>query len=161
MIEKPWLSHLKNFKVNVDVREFLAGSLLVLLGVFSAIYAGFSYDIGTLSEMGPGFFPVVLGSLLTLFGVRIAFSSLGTSGDTTNFEWMTVLIVCFSLVLFALLLKPLGLIFSIIITASLSAVPSKQSLKKNLFTAVVIASLSYVIFVLGLSVVVPLWPWSP
>lgn len=152
---------MKNFKVNVDVREFLAGSLLILVGAFSAIYAGFSYDIGTLSEMGPGFFPVVLGSLLILFGVRIALSSLGTAGDTTSFEWTTVFIVCFSLVLFAFLLKPLGLIFSIIITASLSAVPSKQSLKKNLLTAVVIAGLSYVIFVLGLSVVVPLWPWSP
>jgi putative Ca2+/H+ antiporter (TMEM165/GDT1 family) len=52
-------------------KDYYAGALMVVIGV-SAAYAGMSYDIGTLTSMGAGFFPVAVGALLALVGILIA-----------------------------------------------------------------------------------------
>jgi Tripartite tricarboxylate transporter TctB family len=52
-------------------RDLYAGSLVVLLGL-GTVLQGQTYDIGALTHMGPGFFPVVLGMALILIGILIA-----------------------------------------------------------------------------------------
>ena len=51
-------------------RGHWAGGLVILIGVAAAAI-GWSYDVGSLSKMGPGFFPVVLGIVLAGFGICI------------------------------------------------------------------------------------------
>jgi hypothetical protein len=58
-------------------REYYAGGLMTLRGLASA-YVAMSYDVGTLTNMGSGFFPLVLSVLLALLGVAIAL----TAGET-------------------------------------------------------------------------------
>ncbi|MFC4274194.1 tripartite tricarboxylate transporter TctB family protein [Achromobacter aloeverae] len=50
---------------------------MVLTGL-GAIYGGMSYNVGSLSHMGPGFFPAAVGGLLVLTGILIA---LGARSD--------------------------------------------------------------------------------
>ncbi|HVY57486.1 MAG TPA: tripartite tricarboxylate transporter TctB family protein [Xanthobacteraceae bacterium] len=52
-------------------RDFYAGGMLILIGLGAAIEA-YSYNVGTLMHMGPGFLPVALGILLILLGIMIA-----------------------------------------------------------------------------------------
>jgi len=52
-------------------KDYYGGALMVVIGL-SAVYAGSSYQIGTLTDMGAGFFPVAVGALLALVGVLIA-----------------------------------------------------------------------------------------
>ncbi|WP_454692455.1 tripartite tricarboxylate transporter TctB family protein [Achromobacter aloeverae] len=47
---------------------------MVLVGL-GAIYGGTDYHIGSLSHMGPGFFPAAVGGLLVLTGILIAASA--------------------------------------------------------------------------------------
>jgi hypothetical protein len=56
-------------------RDFYAGGLMVLLGLFIAV-KGASYRAGTLMHMGPGFLPTALGVLLALLGIAIAAAAL-------------------------------------------------------------------------------------
>ena len=51
--------------------DYWGGTLMMVIGLWAA-YAGTTYDIGTLQRMGPGFFPVALGVILTLVGAGIA-----------------------------------------------------------------------------------------
>ncbi|CAG9263036.1 tripartite tricarboxylate transporter TctB family protein [Paraburkholderia caribensis] len=51
-------------------RDYYGGALMVLIGL-GAVFQGMSYDVGSLTQMGPGFFPVVLGGLLLLIGIAI------------------------------------------------------------------------------------------
>ncbi|RDK08014.1 hypothetical protein DN412_22955 [Cupriavidus lacunae] len=51
---------------------------MTLVGL-AAVAAGLQYHTGTLSHMGPGFFPVAVGALLALVGVLIAMSARGDS----------------------------------------------------------------------------------
>ena len=62
-------------------RDYYAGALMVLIGAI-AINAAGNYQLGTLQKMGPGYFPVMLGSLLILLGVLIA----GTASTGGNEE---------------------------------------------------------------------------
>ena len=55
-------------------RDFYAGGLMTLLGA-AVTLDSLSYTLGTLTHMGPGMFPLMLGVTLTLIGVLI----LGTA----------------------------------------------------------------------------------
>jgi len=56
-------------------RDFLAGLLFIALGCAGWIVA-LSYPFGSLQEMGPGFFPRVLGVVLIGFGLTTAWRGL-------------------------------------------------------------------------------------
>jgi hypothetical protein len=68
---------LQNF---VHRRDFYAGSLMVLLGIGTFLQAQ-SYKLGTLTHMGPGFFPSILGVVLTGIGVLIAGSAAASHDE--------------------------------------------------------------------------------
>ena len=52
-------------------RDYYAGALVALIGA-GAILEGRTYGIGTLTDMGSGFFPVALGAGLILMGILMA-----------------------------------------------------------------------------------------
>ncbi|HSN19998.1 MAG TPA: tripartite tricarboxylate transporter TctB family protein [Usitatibacter sp.] len=52
-------------------RDYYGGALMMLIGL-GAAFQGSTYTIGTLSRMGPGFFPTALGVILALLGAAIA-----------------------------------------------------------------------------------------
>lgn len=52
-------------------KDYYGGALMVLIGLGS-IYGGLNYQIGSLSHMGPGFFPAAVGGLLAFTGLLIA-----------------------------------------------------------------------------------------
>ena len=59
-------THLFKFR-----RDFCAGGLMILFGLVAAV-SGPSYHVGTLTRMGPGFMPTVLGVILIILGVVVA-----------------------------------------------------------------------------------------
>jgi hypothetical protein len=62
-------------------KDFYGGALLVIVGMY-AVVTGLQYKFGSLSRMGPGFFPVAVGVLLALVGTLIALSSRGDEAAT-------------------------------------------------------------------------------
>ncbi|TCG02368.1 hypothetical protein BZM26_00515 [Paraburkholderia strydomiana] len=52
-------------------KDYLGGGLMILIGASAAVM-GATYSVGTLRQMGPGFFPIALGALLMLAGTAIA-----------------------------------------------------------------------------------------
>jgi hypothetical protein len=55
-------------------RDYYGGTLMMLIGL-GAILEGQRYGIGTLTRMGPGFFPVSLGGVMIFLGMLIAGSA--------------------------------------------------------------------------------------
>lgn len=51
-------------------RDYCGGALMLLLGL-GVVMQGRTYELGGLSHMGPGFFPVSLGVILVLVGIGI------------------------------------------------------------------------------------------
>src|SRR5579884_3758772 len=74
-------------------RDYYAGALMVLVGCGAAV-AGSRYQLGSLTQMGPGFFPTALGVLLALLGIAIACTAayapgpaLGTEAPAPKPDW--------------------------------------------------------------------------
>lgn len=147
---------------NRDTRDILGGLFLTALGLFAAWYAQQNFDIGNLTRMGPGFFPVGLGLILAALGVLIALPAFFRGGEGTNVQWRTLALVTASLCVFAFTLKPLGLVFSTFAAAIVSSLADHDiSWRNRLLVAAGVSLMTYLVFSLGLSMVLPVWPWSP
>lgn len=73
-------------------RDFYAGGLVILLGLGTVICAR-DYSVDSLTHMGPGFFPLMLGVLLVVVGVLIAGTAVASSEDQEHIlperkEWL-------------------------------------------------------------------------
>ena len=71
-------------------RDYYGGALMILLGLITA-HQGTNYPIGTLNQMGPGYFPIALGIILVFLGILIAATaSTGTDSEEAGLphaEW--------------------------------------------------------------------------
>jgi len=144
-----------------DTQDLVGGVALTALGLFAAYYANQNYEIGTIARMGPGFFPVSLGLTLAVLGVLVALPALFREGPRIQPAWKTLALVMLSLVLFSLTLKTLGVIFATMLAVVLSSMADRSiSWKNRGILCVGVAATTYVIFILGLNMVLPVWPWS-
>lgn len=62
----------------LNKRDFHAGVLVTLLGAGVTYDSASFYEVGTLSHMGPGMFPLMLGVILTFIGVLISGNAQAT-----------------------------------------------------------------------------------
>lgn len=145
--------------VKKDLRDLLGGLLMIAIGSFAAIY-GQRYDMGQLQQMGPGYFPVVLGSILVLLGIFIAVPAFFRAGTSIEIQWRSLFWVSASLLLFAGLLDIVGVVFATIVCVVTSSMASTLPMRTKLILAASVALITYLIFSLGLGMQFPLWPWS-
>lgn len=144
-----------------DMQDVLGGLSLTALGVFATVYAQ-RYEFGDLNHMGAGFFPVVLGILLAALGMMIAIPAFFRSGQAIEVRWKAFVLVLVSIVVFALTLKLVGLIFATALAVMVSTLADKETRwKSRLMIAAGVALITYLVFGLGLGMVLPTWPWSP
>lgn len=61
-------------------KDRLGAALLMLMGI-GVVAEGQSYNIGNLTRMGPGYFPVVLGIILMAIGAMLLVTSWKEKGD--------------------------------------------------------------------------------
>jgi hypothetical protein len=155
--------HLKAnwYKATAGSKDFCSG--LIFLGVGVA-FVGFGrhYPMGTTMHMGPGYFPTILGGLLALIGLGLIVRSLLRSGPAVgHLACGKLTLVTLSNVLFALLLRRLGLAAALILLVVVSAYASKQfRWPVALALAVGLAVGSSLIFVWLLGLPIPIrGPW--
>jgi hypothetical protein len=149
--------------MNVHIRNqpnFFAGMLFAILGTgFS--YGATRYDVGTAAQMGPGFFPLVLGGLLALLGVAIVLHSLIPQDEEVieRAPLKPLILILGAVTLFALLLIPLGLILASVVLILASAFASHEfAWRYVVITMLVLIVLCYIVFIYGLGLPIPVWP---
>lgn len=142
-------------------KDFWAGAMFVGFGIFFTGF-GMRYPRGTASDMGAGYFPVALGILVIVLGAAIAIGGLSPSAKQekiARFEWRILALILGAVVAFGLLLKPLGLIGSLLVLIFVSSYASWEfSLKATLINSVVLIALCLLIFTWGLDLSFNLWP---
>ena len=142
-------------------RDLIAGGMFTALGVGLATLA-MSYRIGTGARMGPGFFPLMLGVLLALIGLCIAINAWrnpSTDDEPAPHSLRGLCIVVGIVCMFAVMLDRAGMLLTVFAVAALSSyLTPESSLPKALATGVVLATLSYVLFIWGLGLPMPAWP---
>lgn len=137
---------------------------MVALGI-GAMLQGRTYQIGTLSAMGPGFFPVSLGAILTLTGMTIALNAKAGEGgaehDRRPAQWRAWFLIALSIVAFVVLGKYFGLVPATFAIVFISAFADRQNTWKSaLVLAVAIVIMCALVFWWGLQLQFPLFKWG-
>ena len=141
-------------------KDFWSGVMFLAFGLFFAIGAQ-NYAFGTAQRMGPAYFPTVLGALLAIMGAIIALKGLGSRlrDDVEKFHWRPLLLVLGSVLSFALLLRPLGLVASLVVLIFVGALGGPDyKTREVVVVAIAMILLVLAVFIWGLKLTVPVWP---
>jgi hypothetical protein len=142
-------------------KDFLTGIMFLLFGAAAMVFST-EYPIGSAARMGPGYFPFVLGGVLGLLGVvLLAHSLLRATGthDWPVLRFLPVTLVLSSVILFGLLLRPLGLGgATLVLVLICSRASSEFRWKEAVLNAGVLTLIVLVVFVYFLEFPVPIWP---
>jgi len=142
-----------------DIHGLLGGLGMAGAGAFFAIH-GSQYTMGTAARMGAGFFPVILGWILVGLGVLIALPACWRRGEAVVVQWSNLFWSVLGVVAFAALLKGVGVVVASFATCLITLVPARMALRLRLFVSVVITGLTTLVFVVGLRMTLPIWPWQ-
>jgi hypothetical protein len=151
-------------------RELLAGAICMALGM-GAVLEATRYSIGSLKQLGPGFYPAILGAALTFVGALIAISALimkekadeadslldGVAGGP---DWRGWGCIIGGVALFIVCAWASGLAPAIFACVFVSACGDRSgSLKANLILALVVTVCGTIGFGYLLAINMPLWQW--
>jgi hypothetical protein len=146
-------------------RDFYAGGLMVLLGLFMAL-KGPTYNLGTLMHMGPGFMPTALGVILILLGVAIAATSLAQSDDQDerilpdDREWFAWVCILASPVAFIVFGSYFGLAPAAFACVFVAAMGNRgMTLKSMLVLSTVMTVIGIIVFSYLLQTAMPVITW--
>ncbi|MGE5336601.1 MAG: tripartite tricarboxylate transporter TctB family protein [Gemmatimonadota bacterium] len=148
-------------------KDYLGGALMVLLGV-GAMVEGARYSIGSLNRMGPGFFPVALGALLTLIGIAIGMAAwlerapaAAADREPLPPEWRGWACIVGSVIAFIVLGHYAGLVPATAAIVFISALGDRENTVRSalLLTALMLA-ICIVVFWWALQMTFPLFHWG-
>jgi hypothetical protein len=151
----------KGGKATLGSKDFWSGLLFLAVGAFFVVQSR-NYRIGTAMQMGPAYFPTVLGVLLGLIGLALVVRTLIKPGLAVGrLAFGKVGLITLATVLFALLLRRTGLIAALVLLILISAYASRRfRWTTALILAGALAAGSAILFVRLLQLPLPLvGPW--
>ncbi len=140
-------------------KDFWAGLMFIAFGIGFAVVS-YNYQMGTAVRMGPAYFPKMLGFTLAILGLAIFLRSFVITDEAVSrFYMKPVLLVLGGVVVFALLLRPLGLVLATIALIFISALGGTEfKFKEVLILSLALVVFALVVFVKGLGLPFTLCP---
>jgi putative tricarboxylic transport membrane protein len=140
-------------------KDFWAGLMFIAFGV-AFIVGAQNYSMGTTVRMGPAYFPIALGGLLTLLGAVIGGRSFFVAGARlAHFAPRPIILILLSVVLFALTLRPLGMVGATLLLIVAGAFAGADFFWKEVaILYLVLIAFSVGAFYYGLGMPFQLWP---
>lgn len=143
-------------------KDFWAGLMFIILGIAFAVGA-FNYSFGSSARPGPGYFPLGLGILLAVLGGMVLFKALTIEvegGDLLGrIALKPLLTVVAAVAVFGFSLPRMGMMISLPLVVFLSSLAGDEfRWKEVLINCVVLTLGSWVIFIWGLKLTLPVWP---
>jgi hypothetical protein len=151
-------------------QDFYSGLMFMGVGIAFALGSR-RYVIGTAGNMGPGYFPLMLGILLVLLGGAILISQMvvktADGGKIGRLAWKPLCFIIAANLVFGVTmgglpmigLPALGLIVGIYLLTFLAALSAEGfKLKEAAILATVLAVICYIVFIVALHQQITVWP---
>jgi hypothetical protein len=155
-------------------KDHYGGALLVVVGA-AVVVAGVGYGMGTLRQMGSGFFPVVLGVLMLLVGVALLATARRASGGVADavpvaaemvhltgpvVQWRGWLCILGGVLSFAVLGAHGGLVPASFAAVFIAALGDRaNSWRAAAALAATMTTMGVLVFHFGLHLLLPLFNW--
>ena len=147
---------------NFSTRDLVSGGLFVVAGAYFALEA-LNYEVGTAFRMGPGFMPLLLGSVLVMLGLGVAASGWKKPDAEKPLSppWRGMVLIIGVIIFFAATIRGLGFVPVVLISSFVAALSSRLNSPVFAFLlAVTLTVMCTLIFVIGLGMSVPWFgPW--
>lgn len=140
-------------------KDFWCGVLFLAIGIALMLIAR-NYRFGTAARMGPGFFPAMLGGLLAVLGLTLSIPALARDGDAfPRLHLRPLLTILIGIVIFALVLQPLGFVLSAAILVLVCGLADPElRFVESAGLAVLLTAFCVGVFVALLGLPLNLWP---
>ena len=151
-------------------KDFWSGLMFMAAGIAFA-WGATNYTVGEGSRMGPGYFPLMLGILLTVIGLFVAFQALVVETEdgepVGRWAWKPLFFIIAANLVFGLCLGGLpkiglpamGLIVGIYALTFIAALAGEEFKAKEVAVlATALAVGSYLAFIVLLKLQFPVWP---
>ncbi len=142
-------------------QDFFAGVLLIGIGLAAVVIAQKNYPMGTTLHMGPGYFPTVLGVIMTVLGFYILVRGL-IRGERVEGVWgiRPLVLVTLGIVAFGFVMDRFGMVPALFAQFFISALGGHEfKFKEVLILAMIMTVASWFIFLYGLNLPYRLFSW--
>lgn len=139
--------------------DFLAGVIFAAVGVASLVI-GRGYRLGSLLSMGPGYFPRIVGVLLTAFGFIVAIVALRADSERLDaWHLRPIVLVTAAIVAFGFCLERYGLVIASMVLVLVACFADRgRKIPEAIGVAVLLTLIAWVVFVKGLEMPMLVWP---
>lgn len=147
-------------------RNLTGGVLLALAGAAAALRSLTNLHIGTPANMGPGFFPLVLGLCLAACGAALALAARadtdpGAAEERPEINLRAIGFVIIAVAVFALAVRPLGLVPAAFLLVLVAGFADRRSTPRLILPlAAGLALTSWLIFLVGLQMPLPAFAFA-
>jgi hypothetical protein len=143
-------------------KDFWSGLVFVAVGIAFA-WGSTNYSFGASARPGPAYFPFGLGILMALLGAMVLFKALTIEvegGDPIGaWAWKPLAIIVAAVGFFGWTIPHLGLFIALpLLVVGSSLAGGEFHWRDALVNSAVLTAGSWVIFIWGLKLTIPLWP---
>jgi len=143
-------------------RDFWSGLMFLVAGVVFAVGAT-NYSMGSSARPGPGYFPLLLSFVMAVIGAIVLFKALvfeSEGGDRIGaIAWRPLLVIVASIAVFALIIDRLGMVVTVPVLIAMSSLAGDEFRWRGVIaSAAVLTAGSWLVFVWGLKLTIPVWP---
>ena len=144
-------------------RDFWSGLMFIVAGAVFAVGAT-NYSMGSSARPGPGYFPLILSVLMAILGAVVLFKALTIETDDGDpigaFAWRPLIVIVAAIAVFGLALPRLGMLITVPILIFITSLAGDEFHWKGvLINALVLTVGAWAIFIWGLKLTIPLYPW--
>ena len=144
-------------------RDFWSGLMFICVGIAFAAGAT-NYSMGSSARPGPGYFPLILSAFMAVLGAVVLFKALTIETDDGDpigaFAWRPLIVIVAAIAFFGLALPRLGMLVTVPILIVITSLAGDEFHWKGVvINAVVLTIGAWAIFIAGLKLTIPLYPW--
>lgn len=135
-----------------NLQDLLAGASVLVVGLGVSLYALFSYNLGTLSRMGPGMFPFGAGLIMALLGGVILLSGLLRAGEAIpRISIRPLVMVAAATAAFAMLIRPAGMLPAIAVMTVIASLADPRLKPLTVIVLIgVLCLIAWLVFIVAL-----------
>lgn len=137
--------------MKLNVAECAVAASIIVFGAVMA-YFGSAYGIGSLSDMGAGYFPVLLGFVAIFFGILTFIEVRRADSPPPRLPWRAFASVFSAILVWALLVERIGLFPSSVLLVIIGSLGRRTiKVRSMIVTALLVSAASVLIFIEGFS----------
>ena len=138
--------------------ESVVAACIIIFGAVMAYFGSF-YGVGSLQNMGAGYFPVLLGFVTIFFGIATLLEVRHSPNPSPKIPWRPFVCVFSAILIWSLLVERIGLFPSSVLLVIIGSLGRKINMRTMILTALLASAAAVLIFVEGFSLPLRVVAW--